>query len=221
MQAKGRESKQPDRADSMGSASKHDSSVQAEAAQQTPKAGQLIGDYVSPAPESLPPPDTPAQSGEAVASSKSSSLSPQPSLHVPTGTPRKQQERDLPKQPAPNAQPLGPLTGAQEQGPWQEVRSSRRKPSTQQAASVAGARKAPSQSQDATDQYKPHPSRPQPWKPHVADQQQGQDQLPTQGMPQPDLRSACLSQKQVQPTSLERESFAVFCLSLVMRSCCL
>lgn len=86
-------------------------------------------------------------------SSRSSSISPQPFLHSGDGVPQGQQEGSLPCPAARAAQAYPPA--AQDEGPWQEVRKSRRKAARQQAASLATVRKAPTQDGAAPDQDMP------------------------------------------------------------------
>ena len=136
----------------MGSASKQELSAEAHAAVQLPKATIDTG-YASAAFGSLS-----AQSSEIAASGRSSSLSPQPSLHPHNGVPQEQQEGFLPSSADQAAQ--APAPAAQDEGPWQKVRAPRRKAGSQQAASEATVCKAPTQGRAAPDQEKLPPSHP-------------------------------------------------------------
>ncbi|CAL5223107.1 g5569 [Coccomyxa viridis] len=108
--------------------------------------------------------------------------------------PNVQQEESAPKQEAPAAHAQTPAT--QEEGPWQEVKSSRRRPSSQHTASELGAHKAAKQSRDAPDQDDPPPPPPQPLRLQVAEQKQGQAQLPTHGTMHTDPRFTISSYEQ-------------------------
>ena len=195
LQAEVQDSKAPDSVECKASVLKQGSSAEAQAYQQPREAAQHISGAVSAGPESLPAPEASAASIEAAARSRSSALSPQASLHVHAGLPHEQQERDLPSMPAPAAQPIE--SAAQDQGPWQEVRSSRRKPVSQQAPPTPGARMAPKQSGGAPDQDKSASAPQQPWKPHLADQSGGSAQLYSPDMLHTELRFASALHEQV------------------------
>ena len=92
-------------------------------------------------------------SSQAAASSRSLSLSPQPSLQLHTGMSHAQQVPDLPSRAAPAAQTSDPA--AREEEPWQEVRTSRRKSPSQHAASKGVSRRAPKQGRSKSHQKSP------------------------------------------------------------------
>ena len=140
-----------DLAEGLESASKQqEQSASAQVVEQPPAADLISSGSESAASESMPAPKLPAQANEAAGSSTSSSVSPQPSLQLQTGVSQEQQNHDLPSPAAPAAQVAGPApmsaqqhSGAEaEEGPWQEVRTSRRKPASQLAPSKASARQA-------------------------------------------------------------------------------
>ena len=82
------------------------------------------------APESEPNTKLSSYLSEDATDSRGSSLSPQPSLQLhPAASPGHQE-------------PMLPSSAAQEEEPWQEVKTSRRKPVSQHVASKASARKA-------------------------------------------------------------------------------
>lgn len=132
----------------MGSTSKEEQSAEAEAEEQPPDAIHLSGSRFA-ALESLPADGAPAESSEEAPSRSGSSLSPQPSLPLHDGRPHGQQEGDLPKPAAQAAQAAAPA--AQDEGSWQ-VKTSRRRAASQQAASKASQSKAPGHGESAPDQ---------------------------------------------------------------------
>ena len=128
----------------MGSTSKQERPATETNAEQPPDAVH-VSKILSAAPESLPSPRASAPPSKAAASSRSSSLSPQPSQQLHTGMARGQQEQELPLRAAPAAQAghascsagpsqLSPVPLNQEEEPWQEVKASRRKPVSHQAS---------------------------------------------------------------------------------------
>lgn len=133
--------------------------------------------------------------------------------------PNVQQEESAPKQEAPAAHAQTPAT--QEEGPWQEVKSSRRRPSSQHTASELGAHKAAKQSRDAPDQDDPPPPPPQPLRLQVAEQKQGQAQLPAHGTMHTDPRFTISSYEQVHSNCPHGKAHADLCMPVATRSCCL
>ena len=133
----------------MGSTSKEEQSAEAEAEEQPPDAIHLSGSRFA-ALESLPADGAPAEFSEEAPSRSGSSLSPQPSLPLHDGRPHGQQEGDLPK-PAAQAAPGPAAPAAQDEGSWQ-VKTSRRRAASQQAASKASQSKAPGHGESAPDQ---------------------------------------------------------------------
>ena len=140
-----------DLGEGLESASKQqEHSAGAKAVEQPPVADLISSGPDLAAPEGLPAPKVPAQASEAADSSRSPSVSPQPSLLLQTGVSQEQQGQDLPSWAAPAAQVVGPAPMSEQQqsgaapdeGPWQEVRASRRKPASQHAAPKASARQA-------------------------------------------------------------------------------
>ncbi|CAL5223071.1 g5529 [Coccomyxa viridis] len=132
----------PGPAEGISSKAKLEDSAETPTAEQTPEAGHMISDPVCDDTNIPLAPQEPARSSEATASSRSSSLSPQPSLQLHNGMSHGQLDPDLPG--------LGALaqaadSAAQEEQPWQEVRTSRRKPVSQEAASKVGSCKTPKQ----------------------------------------------------------------------------
>ena len=148
-------------AEKVGSACKQERLAEAKAAEQPLEAGQATSAPEPAAPVSLPMTGAQAPSSEAAASSDSPSLSPKPVVELHNGMSQAQQGPDLPSPAAPAAQSLP--SAAQEGGPWQEAKASRRKTGSRQAASKAGARKGPGQDRVASDQrtsaLSPSPSR--------------------------------------------------------------
>ena len=138
-------SNEPDLADGMISASTQDqlAGEEAQPAELPPAAGQISTSSMDAAPESQPIQRAKVQTSEKAAGSRSSSLSPQPSLHLHTDMHGKQQGLALPRRAASAAQ--APAPAAQEEEPWQEVKKSRRRSVLQQAASSSevGAHEAP------------------------------------------------------------------------------
>ena len=159
-------------------ASKQQRSEEAEAAKRPPEAGQISGEpVIVTTPEKLPAPRAPAPPSGAAASSRSSSLSPQPSLELHNGMPLEEQELDLPGRAASAAQAAA--SAAHEEESWQEVKPSRRKPVSQQAAFKTSARKVPKQSRGASDQQAPALSQARPREQHVPAQHAAQASLKT------------------------------------------
>ncbi len=117
----------------------------------------------TPATEIAPEPDVPVHFSKGTGSSRSSSLSPQPSMQLHTGMSHGQHAEEVPwpSWAAPAAQ--APATPPQEGEPWQEVRKSRRKPVSQQGASKASLRKSLTQGRVSFDQQTPD-SSPSPLK---------------------------------------------------------
>ena len=143
------------------------------AAEEPPSAGQNTSQGASAAPESPPSPQFPPQSSRAVGSSGISSLSPQPSMQLQPDVSHRQQEQDLPGRAALAAQTAASSASlpaqlrsrpAAEEQPWQEVRTSRRRPISQQAAFKASTCRA-AQHGRGVPQEKPHP----PTRPDLAD----------------------------------------------------
>lgn len=197
LQAEARDSKEPANTEATGSIAKQESTDKAQATRQLPEAGKDVSEAVPAAPESLPAPNTPAQSAEAAVGSRSPSLSPQPSQQLLTGTPIKQQERGMPKQAAPAAQE--PAPAAQHEGPWQQVRSSRDKPGSQQAARLPGAQKAPKQGRHPPDQDSPPLLQP---RLQEAGQQHPEAHQHSHERPQPGLDYKVYPHEQVPSPSL-------------------
>ena len=151
MQDEGAESTDLNFAKNLGIASKQqEHSAGAQAVEQPPAADLISSESEAAAPEGMSAPKPPAQANEAAEGSRSASLSPQPSLQLPTGASQEEQAQDLPSWAAPADQVAGPRPMSEQQqsraeadeGPWQEVRTSRRKPASQQAVSQATARQA-------------------------------------------------------------------------------
>ena len=118
----------------MGSASTEDPSAEAKADEQPPEAEHFIGGSRFAGLESLTADSAPAASSEGAASGSSPSSSPQP-LQLRKGT----QKASLPRSAAHAAQAAQASgSAAQKEGPWQEVRTSRRKAASQQAAPEQG-----------------------------------------------------------------------------------
>ena len=145
--------------ETVGSASKQEGSAEAQAVEQAPEAGPSdVPD--SDDPDMLHPKGArraPARLSQGTATKNSSSLSPQPSPQLHASMPLEQrQSPDLPSRPAPAAH--APPLAAQEEGPWQEVKSSRRKQARQQPAAKAGATMTPRQGRSAPDRDTPAPS---------------------------------------------------------------
>ena len=134
----------------MGSASQQEPSAEAQDDEQPSEAAHLFSGSRFAALGSLQATGTPAIFSKEAASSSSSSVSPQTSLHLHDGAPLGQQEGGLPKMAAQAAQAGAPA--AQDEGIWQEVRASRRKAASQQAALKDGACKAPGHGRSAPDQ---------------------------------------------------------------------
>ena len=95
MQGKGTDSKGASLAGRKGSSSKPAWSAEAQGAEQPPGAGNMISNSGSAAPETLLAPTPSARSSEVAASSRSSSLSPQPALHRHSGVSHGQLAPDL------------------------------------------------------------------------------------------------------------------------------
>ncbi len=149
MQAEGTVSKDPEPEPEpepelldVGSAFKQEQSAEAQADEQLSIAVHPIVGSSFAALESMPADSAPAMSSEEAPSSTGSSLSPQPSLQLRNNTSHGQ-EGSLPECSAQPAQEQA--TAAHEDGPWQEVRTSRRKSASQQAAPKSTMRKAPKQ----------------------------------------------------------------------------
>ena len=124
------------------------------------EADQTASDSLSAEPEDPPSPKTPERSSEASATSRGSSLSPQPSMQLHADVSHWQLGPDLPGPAAQAAQAADPA--AHEEEPWQEVRTSRRKPASQQTASKASMNKAPKQGRDAPNRHTPAASHSPP-----------------------------------------------------------
>ena len=139
-----------DLAKSMVSIFSQSQSAKAERSEQLSEAVQLSGEVVSPTPENLLATELPLHSCAEAASSRSNSLSPQPSLELHEGMSQGQQLQHLSSQAAPVAQAAGPA--AQDDDTWQEVRGHRRKSARQQRATNPGAHRAPKQGREAPDQ---------------------------------------------------------------------
>ena len=135
---------------------------------------------VSAAPDSPPAQRASSHSSQAAASSRDSSLSPQPSPQLHTGVSHGQLERDLPSRAALAAR--APAPAAQEEEPWQEVRWSRRKPASEQAGTKAGVQRAPKQGRGVPDQDTPALSASH-WRDLQAATQQAEQELLTYDMP--------------------------------------
>ena len=120
--------------------------------------------------ESNPADSAPAISREEAPSSRTSSVSPQPSLQLHNGSSLEHDGERLPKSSAQPAQALAPA--AQEEGPWQEVRTSRRKSGSQQAASKPTAQDPPRQGSRGkpNQEYSSPPPTPPPRKSQAAAQ---------------------------------------------------
>ena len=140
----------------MGSAFKQQLSEEGKAAEQLLEAGQTTSDPKPATPMSPPIAGALTATNKAAASSNSSSISPQPPVQLRNGMSQAQQGPDLPRPAAPAAQSLDPA--AQEGGPWQEAKASRRKTGSRQTASMAGARKGPKQDRGAPGQHTAGPS---------------------------------------------------------------
>ncbi|CAL5227133.1 g10044 [Coccomyxa viridis] len=119
-----------DLGEGLESASKQqEHSAGAKAVEQPPVADLISSGPDLAAPEGLPAPKVPAQASEAADSSRSPSVSPQPSLLLQTGVSQEQQGQDLPSWAAPAAQVVGPAPMSEQQqsgaapdeGPWQEA----------------------------------------------------------------------------------------------------
>ncbi|CAL5223081.1 g5540 [Coccomyxa viridis] len=148
-----KESKELGPTEDISNALQQERSAEAQAAAQLHEAGHVFNDAESVAPESLPAPSTPAQSSEAAISSRSSSISPQPSWQLQAGMSHGELDPDLPGPAAPAAQAAD--RAAQEEEPWQEVKTFRRKPASQQAASKASMSNAPNQGRDVAHWQSP------------------------------------------------------------------
>ena len=129
-------------AESVHSASKEEQSAESQAAERSPETDQ---DRMVAAPVSPSTPREGSDSREVAASSRSSSLSSQPSMQQHNGMAMQQSELNPPVLAAPAAQ--ASALAAQEEEPWQEVRTSRRRPVRQ--------REPPKQSRSAPDQEAP------------------------------------------------------------------
>ena len=142
LQAQKRDSKEPNSAEGIGDAAQQERSAELQAAELPPEATQSTTESKLTLPECLPVAEGSALSSEPIPDSSSSSLSPQPTLHVLTGTSHGQQESYLPwpVAPAPSA------PDAQGEEPWQKVGMSRRKPVSQQAAPKTSMCKPPQHS---------------------------------------------------------------------------
>ncbi|CAL5223067.1 g5525 [Coccomyxa viridis] len=140
----------------MGSAFKQQLSEEGKAAEQLLEAGQTTSDPKPATPMSPPIAGALTATNKAAASSNSSSISPQPPVQLRNGMSQAQQGPDLPRPAAPAAQSLDPA--AQEGGPWQEAKASRRKTGSRQTASMAGARKGSKQDRGAPGQHTAGPS---------------------------------------------------------------
>ena len=156
MQVEATGSKELDLAEDMGSASKQEQPAEAEPAKQPATADQITSDSVHSVPESLPAQSAPARFSEVAASSNGFPRSPQPLPDQLSGTTHEQQELLPPAQTTAAAQ--APAPAAQEEEPWQEVRTSRRKLVSQQAASKASTHKARKHGRGAPDLGNPAPS---------------------------------------------------------------
>ncbi|CAL5223082.1 g5541 [Coccomyxa viridis] len=175
-EAAGSESMVPGTAEGGSSAANMELPADVQPTEQAPGAGQISSEALSAAPDNPHSPKTPARSSEASASSRSSSVSPQPSLQLHVDMSHGQLDPYLPGPAAPAAQAAGPATEDEE--PWQEVKASRRKPASQQAASKASMSKAPKQGRDAPN-----------WQTSAASQS-----------PSRDLQAAALHAEQTQPS---------------------
>ena len=208
----------PELSEGIDSASKEEPSAEAEAEEQPSEADHFIGGSRFAALESLTADSAPADSSEGVASGSSSSDSPQPSLQLHNGT-RKASLPGSAAHAAQDAQASG--SAAQKEGPWQEVRTSRRNAASQQAASKSGARRAPRQGRSTPDesasaQHAKQAPSPQPgreaaehlprWllgladsKPQQPPQHKGPD---TMLRSRPQASPSCMQHDFVQPTSV-------------------
>lgn len=120
------------------------------AEQQLPAAAQPISGGSYAAPGSMPAHSMPAHVSKVAANSSSSALSPQLLLQRSDSVPHEQQEMDLPRPIAQAAEEHA--SDSQAQGPWQEVKTSRGKPATQQAASKPNVSKTSKQGRDTSDE---------------------------------------------------------------------
>ena len=136
--------------DSLGRASKGEQSAEEQAAEWAPQTDKDIDSPMFPAPVSPSTPRENSDSREVAASSRSSSLSSHLSLRQHNGMATQQQELSPPILAAPAAQ-ASALAVQEEEQPWQEVRTSRRRPVRQHAASRAGANEPPRQGRSAPD----------------------------------------------------------------------
>ena len=139
------------------SASKQEHAAEAEPVNCSPKAAQRV-ESILPISQGLPAPTTPLHSSEEAASSRSSSLSPQPLLRLQPSTFPRQRAQHLPIWAAPAARAL-PAPAAQGEESWQEVRAPRRELARQQLALKHRAPKTPAQGRKVPDEGAPAPSR--------------------------------------------------------------
>ena len=152
MQAEGTGSKIQKQSEGLSSTSEQEHSAKAKAArlqpsaeaevakQQPPDAAHDIGRSSYAALGSLPAHSAPGHTSEVAANSGSAAIGPQPFLHLSDSAPYGQQDTHLPRRGVHAAQ--APASAAQADGPWQEVRASRRKSTHQQATSKSGIRRA-------------------------------------------------------------------------------
>ena len=200
------------------SPSKEEASAEAEVDKQPPEADHFTGGSRFAALESLHADSAPAASSREAASGSSSSGSPQPSPQLQNGT----QNGDLPRSAARAAQAAqAPAPAAQKEGPWQEVRASRRKATSPQAASKSSMRRAPKQGsgthgQTRCAQQADQPPDGQPareaaehlpqWLPGLADykpQELSQHKVPdTTKHPRPQAHPPSMQHKPMQATSV-------------------
>ena len=196
VQAEGTGNKELEPSEGMGSASQQEPPAEAHGDEQPPEAAHFIRGSRFAALGSLPADSIPASSSrEAASSSTSSSLSAQLLLPLHSGTtPRGQREESLPRSVAQAAQ--APASDSEDEGPWQEVKASRRKAASQQAFSQAGARKAPSQDRSGPDQEHSATS------PSRLGDLQAAAQHAEQGLPKPE-KAAVPPQEQPVPDGAE------------------
>ena len=149
-QAKDAGSKELQPAEAMDSAAEHEQPAAKAAKQETLQTSHSV----HAAPESLPAPGATENISKAAASSRSSSLSPQPSSDLHD---REQRAQEVPSQTTPAAQAAA--SAAQEGAPWQEVSRTRRKPVSQQSTLTPNVHNAIKQGSSAPDQQSSAPSR--------------------------------------------------------------
>lgn len=137
-------------AEGLGGGSGQKESAQAKPDKQPPETVQ-VSEAVHVMHESLPAARPSEHLSKAAASSRSSSLSPQPSKHLHDGRSPGQQALAPSSWAAPAAQQVQPLA-AEEEEPWQEVSRARRKAVRQQTTTKNGVPGGPMQGRVVPDQ---------------------------------------------------------------------